>query len=387
MRSMTANCSRTCCRRPAPHITALLWVILSFAVHAAPRQSGEAAWERIAPWFTPPAEFASDFGNYKSPLTFEDGRAVQSPEDWAKRRKEILDYWHKVMGPWPPLIERPKIDILERSARENFQQYRVRVEIAPGQTTAGYLLIPEGEGPFPAVLVPYYEPESSIGLGKAGLRDFGHQLTRRGFVTLSIGSPGGDARLPATGEAVSQPLSFLAYVAANCANALAALPEVDPKRIGVVGHSYGGKWAMFASCLYEKFACAAWSDGGIVFDESRPNVNYWEPWYLGKDPQRARKPGVPTAENPRTGAYQELVEAGRDLHELHALMAPRPFLVSGGSEDPPMRWRALNHSVAVNQLLGHTNRVAMTNRREHSPNVESNEQIYLFFEYFLLRAR
>ena len=38
-------------------------------------------------------------------------------------------------------------------------------------------------------------------------------------------------------------------------------------RIGIVGHSFGGKWSLFASCLYEKFACAAWSDAGIVFDE------------------------------------------------------------------------------------------------------------------------
>jgi hypothetical protein len=78
-----------------------------------------------------------------------------------------------------------------------------------------------------------------------------------------------------------------------------------------------------------------------------------------------------------------LLEEGRDLHELHALMAPRPFLVSGGAEDTPRRWEALNHSIAVCDLLGVKNRVAMTNRPLHSPNPESNEQIYLFFEHFL----
>src|SRR5258708_9943229 len=64
-------------------------------------------------------------------------------------------------------------------------------------------------------------------------------------------------------------------------------------------------------------------------------------------------------------------------------MAPRPFLVSGGSEDPPERWKALNHAVAVNKLLGVENRVAMTNRKDHSPNAESNEILYLFFESVL----
>jgi hypothetical protein len=340
-------------------------------------------WNQIAPFFAPVPEYAGKLGSYRSPLFFEDGRPVQNAQDWRKRREEILQTWHGLMGPWPPLLKKPAIAGLSRTRREDFTQERVRVDIAPGRTSEGWLLTPEGEGPFPAVLVPFYEPETSIGAGKAPLRDFGYQLARRGFVTLSIGSPGGDARKPELGQAHCQPLSFLAYIAANCHSALAALPPVDKERIGIVGHSYGGKWALFASCLYERFACAVWSDPGIVFDESRPNVNYWEPWYLGWDPEHARRPGVPAEDNPRTGAYKKMRETGRDLHELHALMAPRPFLVSGGAEDPPARWVALNHTLAVNRLLGYTDRVGMTSRREHGPNAESNEQIYLFFEHFL----
>ncbi len=339
-------------------------------------------WERLAPHFTPPPEYANQFGTYKSPLTFEDGRVVRSAADWQRRREDLLASWHKILGPWPPLIERPKIAYLEARHRENFLEQRIGLEIAPGQTMEAYLLIPEGKGPFPAVVVPFYEPETSIGL-KQPLLDFGCQLARRGFVTLSLGSPGGDAWKPETGQAKCQPLSFLGYVAANACNALAALPEVVRERIGIAGHSYGSKWAMFASCLYEKFACAAWSDGGVVFDESRPNVNYWEPWYLGLDASHKRPPGVPGSDNPRTGAYKRLIETGHDLQELHALMAPRPFLVSGGSEDPPPRWQALNHTIAINQLLGYTNRVGMTNRKAHTPTAESNELLCLFFEYFL----
>ncbi|HUI32466.1 MAG TPA: hypothetical protein VLY84_02535, partial [Dysgonamonadaceae bacterium] len=83
------------------------------------------------------------------------------------------------------------------------------------------------------------------------------------------------------------------------------------------------------------------------------------------------------------GLYSQLIEENLDLHELHALMAPRPFLVSGGSSDPIERWTALNHSIAVNKLLGYNNRVAMTNRVEHSPNEESNEVLCSFFEWWL----
>jgi hypothetical protein len=71
---------------------------------------------------------------------------------------------------------------------------------------------------------------------------------------------------------------------------------------------------------------------------------------------------------------------------VEVLQTPRPFLLSGGAEDRPSRWKALNHTVAVNRLLGFENRVAMTNREGHSPTEESNEQLYLFFEYFLKPA-
>ncbi len=361
-------------------------LLASMLLFAGELRAAEDPWTKIAPFFQPPAEFAGQLASYRSPLLFQDGSAVKAASEWPRRRAEIVATWHRLLGPWPALIERPKLDRLESTQREHFTQHRIRVEVAPSQTLEGYLLVPEGSGPFPAVVVPFYDPETSIGM-KGELRDFALRLTRRGFVTLSIGSPGGDARKPDIGAARCQPLSFLGYIAANCHTALATQPEVDARRIGIVGHSYGGKWAMFGSCLYEKFACAVWSDPGIVFDEARPSVNYWEPWYLGLDPARTRKPGLITAESPRTGSYATLREDGRDLHELHALMAPRPFLVSGGSEDFPARWTALNHALAVNRLLGFTDRVAMTNRPAHSPTPESNEQIYLFFQHWLGRAR
>jgi dienelactone hydrolase len=252
------------------------------------------------------------------------------------------------------------------------------------------LLIPDGRGKKPAAITVYYEPESAIGLGVEN-RDFAYQLAKRGFVCLSIGTTEAtEAKTyslyyPDIKNAKVEPLSMLGYAAANGWYLLANLPEVDSTRIGIVGHSFGGKWAMFASCLFDKFACAVWSDPGIVFDNTKGNINYWEPWYLGYSPKPWRERGLITEQNPAAGLYPKLIAEGYDLHELHALMAPRPFLVSGGAEDTQYRWIPLNHTIAVNNLLGFENRVAMTNREKHSPNKKSNEQIYLFFEYFLMK--
>jgi hypothetical protein len=343
---------------------------------------------QVSQSFVPPARWQNDFGRYRSPLIFADGTRVRSAADWARRRVEIREQWMELMGQWPPLITKPEVEVLSEQRREYFRQLKIRFRWTPDQFTTGYLLIPDGDAPRPAIVTVYYEPETAIGLGEP-LRDFAYQLVNRGFVALSIGTTDETAAeiyglfYPDIHHAKIQPLSMLAYAAANAWYVLADRPEVDAERIGIVGHSFGGKWAMFASCLFDRFACAAWSDPGIVFDESRPSVNYWEPWYLGYHPPPWRKRGLITETNPTRGLYPRLVESGRDLHELHALMAPRPFLVSGGSEDPSERWRALNHSIAVNRLLGRSQRVGMTNRSDHEPSAESNAVIYAFFERFL----
>jgi len=307
---------------------------------------------------------------------------------------------------------------LNTSQRESITQQQLRIEIAlGGEMVDALLLVPDGvvpswKGPAqkrPAVLVVYYDAESGVGSG-APFRDYGWQLAKRGFVALSIGKPNVHIDFMSTNQPRTEPylgpvgkpvrvepLSALAYAAANAHTVLARRTEVDPARIGIVGHSFGGKWAMFASCLYDKFACAVWSDPGIVFDErdrrkQNPSgsVNYWDVWYLGfelgaiADPKSAgpfRK--LPTEGQVRTGAYKMLVEGGHDLVELHALMAPRSFLVSGGTADLPERWPALNHAIAVNKLLGYDHGVAMTTREGHTPTEKANEQVYRFFEWWL----
>jgi Prolyl oligopeptidase family len=365
-------------------VLALTVAVLSVPCSTVPAQATEPNQARLDRYFSPPSKYAGILGDFASPLKFYDGRPVRTAKDWPARRREILDRWHGIMGLWPPLLKKPRLATVKKERRENFTQRRVRVEVADGLLVPAILLVPDGKGPFPAVVVTYYDAETGAGL-RTKLRDFGYQLTKRGFVTLSIG--GFQPRRQRKEEARIQRLSFEAYGLANCHTALANLPIVDAKRIGVVGHSYGGKKAMFASCLYDRFACAVWSDGGIVFDEKRANVNYWEPWYLGYEPgKKQRREGIPSAKNPRTGAYKTLIEQGRELHELHALMAPRPFLVSGGAEDRPHRWIALNHANAVNKLLGYKNRVALTSRKGHSPTKESNDQVYAFFERFLKPA-
>ncbi|MCD2423220.1 S9 family peptidase [Niabella pedocola] len=354
------------------------------------RSTKDAVDERISGYFSPPVALKDDLGPYRPLLRFYNGDTVLTRQAWRQRRTEIAATWNRMMGRWPAFIKKQQMEVLETTQRDGFTQYRIRFNWTPNEKTVAYLCVPRAKGKLPAVITTFYEPETAIGNGKPN-RDFAYQLVKRGYVTLSIGtteaSKAGTYSVyyPSIENATVAPLSMLAYTAANAWYLLAGFSYVDSKRIGIMGHSFGGKWAMFASCLFDKFACAVWSDPGVVFDDTKGSaVNYWEPWYLGYYPppwkDTWRKNGS-TAD--ARGLYPKLIKEGYDLHEIMALMAPRPFLVSGGSSDPVGRWTALNQVVQVNRLLGYTNRVAMTNRPMHDPNDASNEAAYRFFDYFL----
>lgn len=373
------------------HLNRIIFLFFLTLVFASCNEKNKGkilVWDQIGVYFSPPEQFRDNYGEYRSPLLFKDGQAVKTKADWERRREEIRSEWMTRMGAWPPVMTDQELTIVDEVDKESFKQYHVRFKWTPNEETDGYLLVPHKKGKKPAVITVFYEPETAIGEGKP-LRDFALQLAQRGYVTLSLGTrETSDAKVysiyyPTYEAATIQPLSTMAYAAANAWEVLAKIDDVDSSKIGIVGHSYGGKWAMFASCLYDKFACAAWSDPGIVFDDTKGSaVNYWEPWYLGYYPPPWNATWSKTGEQAK-GLYPELLKDGLDLHELHALMAPRPFLVSGGSSDPIERWIPLNHTIAVNKLLGYENRVAMTNRETHGGTIESNEQIYLFFDFFL----
>ena len=131
-----------------------LFVMLVVIPTGASGQDGSVPWSDMKPYFQPPEEFQGKLGEYRSLMKFADGTPVRSPQDWSRRRSEILKEWHAVMGPWPELVDKPRFNYQEQEHVENFTRHRLEIEVSPGRVIGPqYLLIPDGPGPFPAVLV------------------------------------------------------------------------------------------------------------------------------------------------------------------------------------------------------------------------------------------
>src|SRR5437763_16727943 len=102
-------------------------VLLATDARADQPASPEALWKKLEPFAQPPEEFAGKFGPYRSPLKFADGSSARTAADWARRRDEIQKAWHKRLGPWPPLVDRPVLKKLEKVERDGYTEHKVQV--------------------------------------------------------------------------------------------------------------------------------------------------------------------------------------------------------------------------------------------------------------------
>ena len=105
---------------------------------------------------------------------------------------------------------------------------------------AGTLTLPQGKGPFPAVLLIGGSGPSDRDEAVLGHKPFlvlADHLTRRGIAVLradkrGVGKTTGSFRGSGGKDYVSDAVAGVEY--------LKSRPEVDPKKIGLIGHSQGG---------------------------------------------------------------------------------------------------------------------------------------------------
>lgn len=144
----------------------------------------------------------------------------------------------------PPQINRPQVPKKPYPYRE--REVTVK-NSAAGIQLAGTLTIPESDRPCAAVLLisgsgPQDRDEAI--LGHQPFLVLADYLTRRGIVVLrlddrGVGGSTGDSQNSTTNDLAADTLAAVEF--------LKSCPEVDPQRIGLVGHSEGGLIAPLAA--------------------------------------------------------------------------------------------------------------------------------------------
>lgn len=137
----------------------------------------------------------------------------------------------------PPRPQNPKGPLPYKQEQVKFEDKQAGVQLA------GTLTIPPGKGPFPAVvLIAGSGPQNrnEVVMGQKVFLVLADYLTRKNIVVLrydkrGIGKSGGDYATATTAD--------FANDAEAAFNFLRTQPQVDPRKVGLIGHSEGGEIA------------------------------------------------------------------------------------------------------------------------------------------------
>jgi dienelactone hydrolase len=197
---------------------------------------------------------------------------VRAIPDWNIRRAHVLENMQKVMGPFPS-HERGDlaVEVLEEVDFPLFTRKKITFQSEPGDRAPAYLLIPKNlSAKAPAILALHqtYQLGKEEPVGKSGLlnRNYAQELAERGYVVIAPDYPGfGDYMIDVYAMGYESGTMKGIWNHMRCVDLLQSLPEVDPERIGAIGHSLGGHNTLFVSAFDTRIKVAVTSCGFTRF--------------------------------------------------------------------------------------------------------------------------
>jgi formylglycine-generating enzyme required for sulfatase activity len=335
----------------------------------------------------PAASDGLDFRLYNQrPAGFETARGTLTPLaqnlsrlQWEARARELRSRWEAILQT-PKFPEGPPSARMVRNVEQrNFNGELFEVEFEPGLTERVYVLRPRNPGgaPLPVLIVPFYDIDIPAAEDLGGRRSvpggnvnaFAYTAAQHGYLAVAVRWFG-----ESYGESYSEAIANLAirhpgatglgkWVADSrrLVDFIGSLPDADTRRIGIMGHSLGGKMALYAAAMDPRIRVVVSSELGVGFRMS----NYDDYWYLG-DTLAKLPPGT-------------------DQHELIGILAPRPFLLIGGDEfDKAESWHYINAAREVYRIYDAPQNIGYLNHHSgHTPTPDAVVAAFAWLDHFL----
>lgn len=265
-------------------------------------------------------------------LAWRDVRGREHPiaksSQWEKRRADILANMQSVMGPLPDSSRRVPLDVeVVGEVREpEYTRLKIRFTPEPGDRVPAWLLIPhELTGKAPAMLCLHQTirigKDEPVGLGGKSNLQYAAELARRGYVTLAPDYPNfGDYTFDPYAHGYASATMKGIWNHLRAVDVLVARPEVDRRRVGVIGHSLGGHNALFVAAFDPRLRAVVTSCGfNSFFKYKGGDLTGWS--HRGYMPRIAEAYG----KDPKQMPF--------DFTEVLATIAPRPVFINAPMGD------------------------------------------------------
>jgi dienelactone hydrolase len=260
---------------------------------------------------------------------FDTARDFTSVWQWKRKRAHVIGVLKKFIGkPGRIVVPRPAAEELGREDLGSYERIHLHIAGEPGDPIPAYFLrpkkLPATKLPVMIVLHQTQAPGKQEACGMTGNPDmaFAKELVERGIPCIAPDAIGFGERIPEGGQPYDGALDLfrghpqwsffgkMNWDVARVIDYLETLPEVDRKRIGVIGHSHGAYGAIMAAVFEPRIRLVVASCGFTAL-RADPSPNRWS--HL-------------TALLPRLGFYIDDIDAAPfDWHETIACIAPRSY--------------------------------------------------------------
>lgn len=255
-----------------------------------------------------------------------------SLQSWKQSTEFYRNYiWDEVIGrlPTPTMPLNPRTRQILNAP--HFTGYEVMLDVWPEVFAYGILLLPKGMKPGerrPVVVCQHGLEGRPSDVADPSIDNhfyhhFAASLADEGFITYAPQNPyiGEDnfRIIQRMGHPLKLSLfSFILGQHEQTLNWLSSLPFVDPERIGFYGLSYGGKTAVRVPPFLDRYALSICSGDFNEWVWKTTNVLAQQSYMLTKE----------------YDMYEFNFASTVNYAQLAELMAPRPFMVERGHDDP-----------------------------------------------------
>ncbi|MEJ7829222.1 MAG: alpha/beta fold hydrolase [Segetibacter sp.] len=206
----------------------------------------------------------SDSSNVSDLLFYINAKGQKKPvttlAEWQIKRQQILTGLQHAMGLMPDQSQLPdlNIHIIEQVNEDRYTRFTIQFTVAENENIPAYLYVPiqkSNKKKLPAMLAlhPTGAQGKEIVDGQSALpnRAYAKELAQRGYVVIAPDYPGyGDLKnYDFKTDRYQSGTMKSVFDAMRCIDLLQARADVDPTRIGVIGHSLGGHSAMFVGAF------------------------------------------------------------------------------------------------------------------------------------------
>ncbi|MBX3412499.1 MAG: alpha/beta fold hydrolase [Pirellulales bacterium] len=276
---------------------------------------------------------------------------ISSVADWQIRRAHIRANMELVMGTLPDASRAVPLDVrvVETIDKPGYRLRKITFAPEADDRVPAWLLLPNddawepGDKPArkPAILCLHQTTRQGKDepAGQGGLSNlhYAQELAERGYVTLAVDYPNfGEYTFDPYARGYASATMKGIWNHRRAIDLLQSLDEVDPERLGVIGHSLGGHNSMFVAAFDERIKCIVSCCGFCSFRR----------YYDGDLAGWSHQGYMPRI---REVYHTDPARMPFDFTEIVGLLAPRAFLAVAPVEDGNFAVAGVRECIAAAQ--------------------------------------